>query len=48
MYSRGNSVLKEEKSLKELHEIREKIYKMDIEEKKEKLKEIREKYKDLF
>lgn len=48
MYSRGNSVVKEEKSLKEIHEIREKLYNMDEKEKKELLKKIKDKYKDLF
>jgi len=48
MYSRGNGLLKEEKSLEEIHKIREKIFAMDEEEKKQLLKEIREKYKKLF
>ncbi len=48
MYSRGNGLLKEEKSLEEIHKIREKIYKMDENEKKELLKKIKEKYKYLF
>jgi hypothetical protein len=34
LYSRGNGILKEEKSLEEIHRIREKLYKMDDEEKK--------------
>jgi transcription termination factor Rho len=48
LYSRGNGLLKEEKSLEEIHKIREKIYKMDENEKKELLKKIKEKYKYLF
>ncbi|MHA1660969.1 MAG: hypothetical protein ACTSUT_17805 [Promethearchaeota archaeon] len=48
MYSRGNGILKEEKSLEEIHKIREKLYKMDEKEKKDLLKKIREKYKDIF
>lgn len=48
MYSRGNGLLKEEKSLEEIHKIGEKIYKMDEREKKELLKKIKEKYKNLF
>ena len=48
MYSRGNGLLKEEKSLEEIHKIREKIYLMDENEKKELLKKIKEKYKYLF
>jgi len=48
MYSRGNGLLKEEKSLEEIHKIREKLYEMDKEEKKELLNKIKEKYKDLF
>ena len=48
MYSRGNGLLKEEKSLEEIHKIREKIFAMDEGKKKELLKEIREKYKNLF
>ena len=48
MYSRGNGLLKEEKSLEEIHKIREKIYAMDENEKKELLKKIKEKYKYLF
>ncbi len=48
MHYRGNGVLKEEKSLEEIHKIREKISKMDKEERERKLKEIRKKYKDLF
>ena len=48
MYSRGKGLLKEEKSLEEIHKIREKIYKMDENEKKELLKKIKEKYKYLF
>ena len=48
MYSRGNGLLKEEKSLEEIHKIREKIFAMDEEEKKQLLKEIRAKYKNLF
>ncbi len=48
MYSRGNGLLKEEKSLEEIHKIREKLYEMEEKEKKELLKKIREKYKDLF
>ena len=38
----------EMKSLKEIHEIREKIFQMDDEEKKKQLQIIREKYKHLF
>ena len=48
MYARGNNILKEEKSLKEIHDIREKLSKLDEKEKKEFLKVIKEKYKDLF
>jgi hypothetical protein len=48
MYSRGNGLLKEEKSLEEIHKIREKIFAMDEEKKKQLLKDIREKYKNLF
>ena len=48
MYSRGNGLLKEEKSLEEIHEIREKIYGMDEKDKRELLKKIKEKYKKLF
>ena len=48
MYSSGNGLLKEEKSLEEIHKIREKIYCMDKKKKKELLKEIKEKYKNLF
>ncbi|TXT62382.1 MAG: hypothetical protein BAJALOKI3v1_600003 [Promethearchaeota archaeon] len=48
MYSRGNGILKEEKSLEEIHRIREKLYKMDDEEKKKLLKNIKKKYKELF
>lgn len=48
LYSRGNGFLKEEKSLEEIHEIREKISQMDEEERKAKLKKIRKKYSDLF
>ncbi len=48
MYSRGDGILKEEKSLEEIHKIREKLYKMDEKEKRELLKQIKEKYKDLF
>jgi len=48
LYSRGNGLLKEEKSLEEIYKIREKLYKMDKEEKKELLNKIKEKYKDLF
>ena len=40
--------MNEEKSLKEIHEIREKIYFMDKEEKNNLLEKIREKYKNLF
>jgi len=48
LYSRGNGLLKEEKSLEEIHKIREKIYAMDEKEKKELLRKIRDKYKSLF
>ena len=48
MYSRGDGVLKEEKSLEEIHKIREELYKMDNKEKRELLKKIKEKYNDLF
>jgi len=48
MYSRGNALIKEEKSLEEIHKIREKLYKMDKKEKEQKLEEIRKKYKLLF
>ena len=48
MYSRGNGLLKEEDSLEEIHKIREKLSKMDKEEKKKLLKEIKEKYKNFF
>lgn len=48
MYSRGNGLLKEEKSLEEIHKIREKISQMDEKEKKAKLKKIREKYSEFF
>jgi transcription termination factor Rho len=48
LYSRGNGLLKEEKSLEEIHEIREKLSKMDEKEKEELLKKIRNKYKNLF
>jgi len=48
LYSRGNGLLKEEKSLEEIHKIREKISAMDENEKKELLKKIKEKYKHLF
>lgn len=48
MYSGGNDLMKEEKSLKEIHKIREDLYFMDKEEKKKKLVEIKEKYKKLF
>ncbi len=48
MHTRGNGLLKEEESLEEIHKIREKLYKMDEKEKKELLKQIKEKYKDLF
>ena len=48
LYSRGNGLLKEEKSLEEIHKIREKIYEMDEKEKKDLLKKIKEKYKSLF
>lgn len=34
MYSGGNDLMKEEKSLKEIHKIREELYFMDKEEKK--------------
>ena len=34
MYSRGNALIKEEKSLKEIHKIREELYLMNKEEKK--------------
>jgi uncharacterized membrane protein len=46
LYSRGNGLLKEEKSLEEIHKIRD--YAMDKKEKKELLKKIKEKYKYLF
>jgi hypothetical protein len=36
LYSRGNGLVKEEKSLEEIHKIREKIYKMDENEMKKK------------
>jgi len=48
MYSRGTGILKEEKSLEEIHKIREKLSKMDEKIKKELLRDIREKYDDLF
>jgi len=48
MHSRGNGILKEEKTLEEIHKIREKLSKMDEKEKKKLLKKVREKYKDLF
>jgi len=48
LYSRGNGLLKEEKSLEEIHKIREKLYEMDEKEKKDLLKKIKEKYKDIF
>lgn len=48
MYSRGDGVLKEEKSLEEIHKIRERLFKMDEKEKEELIKKIKEKYKDLF
>ncbi|MFO8017248.1 MAG: hypothetical protein R6U96_01315 [Promethearchaeia archaeon] len=48
MHSRGNGILKEEKTLEEIHKIREKLSKMDEEEKKKLLKKVREKYKELF
>jgi len=48
LYSRGNGLLKEEKSLEEIHKIREKLSEMDEKEKKDLLKKIKEKYKDLF
>ena len=48
MYSRGNGLLKEEKSLEEIHKIREKIHAMDEKEKRELLKKIKEKHKNLF
>ncbi len=34
MHSRGNGLLKEEKSLEEIHKIRKKIYHMDEKKKK--------------
>ena len=48
MYSRGTGVLKEEKSLEEIHKIREKLFEMDEKEKKDLLIKIREKYSNLF
>ncbi|MCK4371051.1 MAG: hypothetical protein KAV01_11420 [Candidatus Lokiarchaeota archaeon] len=48
MYSRGNGLLKEEKSLEEIHKIREKLSEMDEKKIKDLLKKIKEKYKDLF
>lgn len=48
MHSRGNGILKEEKTLEEIHKIREKLSKMDEEEKKKLLKKVKEKYKELF
>jgi len=48
LYSRGDGVLKEEKSLEEIHKIRERLFKMDEKEKEELIKKIKEKYKDLF
>ena len=38
----------EEKALKEIHEIREKLFLMDKDEKKNLLLEIRKKYESLF
>ncbi len=40
--------MNEEKGLKEIHKIREEIYLMDKEEKKNLVEKIREKYKYLF
>ncbi len=48
MYSQGTGLLKEEKALEEIHKIREKLNDMDEKEKKDLLKKIKEKYKDLF
>ena len=47
MYSRGNGLLKEDKSLEEIHKIREKLSEMDEKDKKEVLQVLKEKYKDL-
>lgn len=40
--------MKEEKSLKEIHDIREKIFLMDEKTKEDLLLKIREKYKKIF
>ncbi len=48
MYSRGNGLLREEKSLEEIPEIRKRLYKMNEKVKKALLDQIKEKYKDLF
>lgn len=48
MHTRGISVLKEEKSLKEIHDIREKLSKMDDKERKDLLDKVKEKYKEMF
>ena len=48
LYSRGNGLLKEEKSLDEIHKIRENISKMDKKEKREHLKKIRKNNNERF
>ncbi len=48
MYSGGNHLMNEEQSLREIHEIREKLFLMKKKEKRNQLLEIRKKYKELF
>ncbi len=48
MYSGGNDLMKEEKSPKEIQEVREELYITDKEKKEKLLFEIRKKYKNVF
>jgi hypothetical protein len=48
MHTRGVSVVKEEQSLKEIHEIREKLSNMDDDERKALFDKVKAKYRDIF